>query len=185
MKKIYTLITAMLLAMTATTLSACYWDDDEELVYTLEGTWKGYMSVSSFWEGANYQTTYTEITFLRNPYRYKSGEGYWVDYYSRAPWDYVANHIEWTVEAGSIYVYFVEEDYEVAIHDYRLDGYHLVGWLRDGDNDVEFRLTQTSSPNWSSYDHWGYDGWYNNWYTRGNASDAKSAEKPRRVISQS
>ena len=75
------------------------------------------MYISTRYDGRVYDATYTEVTFLKNPYAYSSGEGYWVDYYSDAPWDYVANHIEWSVDYGTINVYFVEEGTSIRIRD--------------------------------------------------------------------
>ena len=100
------LLYAFAMMTTLFTLTSC---EDERIANTLEGTWSGNMYISTRYDGRVYDATYTEVTFLKNPYAYSSGEGYWVDYYSDAPWDYVANHIEWTVDFGTIRVYFVEE----------------------------------------------------------------------------
>lgn len=128
----------MLTLMAGMAFTSCEWDDDDAIAYTLEGTWKGNMYVNTYYNGNTYYATATEITFLRDPYRYSSGDGYWVDYYSRAPWDYVANHIRWTVNYGRIRVYFVEEGTELEIYDYRL-------------NDNRFTATlPTTTMTWSS-----------------------------------
>lgn len=87
------ILTAVLLSLATLSLSSC---DDEEIANTLEGTWKGDMYISSEWDGRYYDATYTEITFLKDPYAFSSGTGYWVDYYSDAPWDYVANRPNYT-----------------------------------------------------------------------------------------
>jgi len=158
MKKIYSM---MMIAMMAFTFTAC---EDEMIADTLEGTWSGNMYVSSYYNG-----------------------GYWVDYYSGAPWDYVANHISWRVDNGHITVYFIEDGTSVVIDNYHLSDSHFTGYIADGDNDVHFNLTHISSPNWDSYDTWGYDGWYYDSYwargTRagdGNDSIAVTTEKPVR-----
>ena len=75
MKKISTLITAMLAVLLSFTFTSC--DEDSDIAYTLEGTWKGNMYVSSTYNGRTYDTTYSEICFLRDPYTYSSGTGYW------------------------------------------------------------------------------------------------------------
>lgn len=179
---------AILLTMTAaTTLTSCEWWEDDAIAHTLEGTWKGNMYVTSYYDNRYYTATATEITFLRDPYRYSSGDGYWVDYYSGAPWDYVANHIRWTVDNRRIKVYFVEENTEVFIYDYHLNDDRFSGWIEDGDNDVEFNLYHTSSPNWSSYSYWGYDDWYGYDYWARTTPDADNdsttvPEKPKRII---
>ena len=95
------LLYAFAMMTTLFTLTSC---EDERIANTLEGTWSGNMYISTRYDGRVYDATYTEVTFLKNPYAYSSGEGYWVDYYSDAPWDYVANHIEWrqTTSSGAL-----------------------------------------------------------------------------------
>ncbi len=184
MKKIYTLLAIMLTCA----LTSCDWlTEDEDIAYTLEGTWQGEMYIKSTWGSRTYNSTYSEVTFLKDPYRYSNGDGYWVDYYSDAPWDYVANHISWRVDNGNIYVHFREEGTSVVISDYRLSNSRFSGYIADGDYDIHFNLTHISSPNWDRYSHWGYDGWYDEYYyarqTRGNGSDTTGvapAEKPIR-----
>ena len=56
MKKISTLITAMLAVLLSFTFTSC--DEDSDIAYTLEGTWKGNMYVSSTYNGRTYDTTY-------------------------------------------------------------------------------------------------------------------------------
>ena len=152
----------VLLAVLSMSFVSCEWNDDDEIAYTLEGTWKGNMYVSSEWDGRTYDATYSEICFLRDPYRYSSGTGYWVDYYSNTGWgrNYVANHIEWTVNYRTITVYFVEE-----------------GTIYDGESRVDFRLTHTSSPNWNNY-YYGWDDYYYDdyYYAKKNVIDFDSME---------
>ena len=182
MKKLYTL---MMMAMMALTFTAC---EDEYIADTLEGTWSGKMYVSSYYDGHNYYATRTEITFDIDPFRFTKGSGYWVDYYSGAPWDYVANHISWRVDDGCITVRFIEDGTSVVISDYRLSDEHFSGYIADGDNDVHFSLVHTSSPNWDNYDRWGYDDWYYDddyYWSRGTRaagadSTATKAERPVR-----
>ena len=183
-KLLYNILTMAIIATATVSFSSC---EDEQIAYTLEGTWRGDMHISSSYGGRSYNSTYTEITFVGDPYTLASGTGYWVDYYSNAPWDYVANHIEWEVRNRTIYIYFIEEDTSVRISDYRLNDNRFSGWLYDNGNNVEFNLIHTSSPNWSSYNYWGYDDWYYNGYyysrTRGEgASDSTAVEKPIRYI---
>lgn len=188
MKKIYNILAILLTIAAAATFTSCDWMEDEAIARTLEGTWKGNMYVSSYYDGYTYTATATEITFLRDPSRYSTGDGYWIDYYSGAPWDYVANHIRWTVDNKRIRVYFVEENTEVYIYDYRLNDDYFRGWLEDGDNDVEFSLYHVTSPNWSSYNRWGYDDWYDSYWSRQTRSaDAASTttnktEKPAKPV---
>lgn len=187
MKKIYSMRTMAMMAITAMTMSSC--DEDIAIATTLEGTWRGDMYVSSYWNGRDYYATATEITFNGDPFSWTRGTGYWVDYYSGAPWDYVANHIEWHVVNRNIEVYFVEEGTAVVIGDYRLTDNYFSGYIEDGDNDVEFRLRHIDSPNWDSYDRWGYDSWYGNYYyrTRSDAAavaDTMSTKRPVRQFAK-
>lgn len=182
MKKIYTML---MMAMMAMAFTSC---EDEYIAETLEGTWKGNMYISSYWDGRTYDATYTEVTFLKDPYTYASGAGYWVDYYSNAPWDYVANHIDWKVKNGTIYVYFVEEDATMEIRDYRLNSSRFYGTIYEDGHAVDFELYCTSHPYtyWDDY-RWGYNSWYDDYYywarTRsGDADSTKVMEKPKRFV---
>ncbi len=132
---------------------------------SLKGTWKGNLYISSNYNGKTYDATYSEITFLRDPYIYSSGSGYWVDYYSNAPWDYVANHIDWTVRNSVIYVHFIEDGDRLEIHDYRLNSNRFCGTIYESDHSVDFDLFNVTHPStyWDDY-IWGYDSWYDDYY---------------------
>lgn len=181
MKKIFTML---MMAMMALAFTSC---EDEMIADTLEGSWKGNMYISSYWNGRIYDATYTEITFLMDPLSLRSGSGYWVDYYSNAPWDYVANHIEWTVRDRVIHIYFIEEDTSIEVYDYRLSSSRFIGTLDDNGTMVDFDLYNVYHPNsyWDNY-HWGYNSWYDDPYwarTRGvDADSMKTIEKPRRFV---
>ena len=171
------IISAFALMTTLFTLTSC---DDQRIANTLEGTWRGNMYISSRYDGRVYDATYSEVTFLKDPYAYSSGKGYWVDYYSDAPWDYIANHIDWTVDFGTIKVYFVEEDTYVTIRDYHLDNVYFYGTINDSGRPVDFQLEHVSGRNWNSY-RWGYDSWYVG--TRsGDSTDTTKVEKPVRFV---
>ena len=163
MKKIYILLMMAIVATTAFTLAGCNVDDDDYIADTLEGTWRGKIVLTDDWSGLSYGYTQTDICFLRNPYRYSSGEGYWVDYYSSAPWDYVANHIEWNVVNGIIEVHFIEDNTWLEIRNYRIDYNYFVGTIYDDGTWADFKLRHISSPNWGSYDFYGYDYGYDYW----------------------
>ena len=70
MKKFYTLWTIALLAVLSLSFASCnfLWNDDDEIAYTLEGTWRGNMYVSMEWDGRVYDAIYSEVCFLRDPY---------------------------------------------------------------------------------------------------------------------
>jgi hypothetical protein len=182
MKKLfYNILTMAVIAIAAVSFSSC---EDAQIASTLEGTWKGNMYISTSYDGRTYDATYTEITFLKDPYAYSSGNGYWVDYYSNAPWDYVANHIDWKVDYGTIYIYFREEGTSMRISDYYLNDNRFHGTLDDNGYLVDFELYHTSSPNLNNYNYWGYDDWYG-YYSRTrsvSASDSTTVEKPVRYV---
>ena len=182
MKKMFTML---MMAMMALAFTSC---EDEYIANTLEGTWKGNMYISTYWGDYTYDATYTEITFLRDPYTYSSGSGYWVDYYSNAPWDYVANHIDWTVNNGVIKVYFIEEGSTIYISNYHLNSSRFTGTINDGGKPVDFDLYNVSHPYtyWDDY-YWGYDSWNDDYYwarTRGAAAtdSTNNVEKPKRFV---
>ena len=182
MKKIFTMLT---MAMMALAFTSC---EDEYIADTLEGTWTGNMYISSEWDGRYYDATSTEVTFLRDPFTFTSGSGYWVDYYSNAPWDYVANHIDWTVNNGVIKVYFIEEGSTIYISNYHLNSSRFTGTINDGGKPVDFDLYNVSHPYtyWDDY-YWGYDSWYDDYYwarTRGAAAtdSTNNVEKPKRFV---
>lgn len=99
--------------------------------------------------------------------------GYWVDYYDNNYWgnyNYVASHIEFTVNNRVITIYFVEDQTSVSIYDYSLSDSYFSGYieLRNGER-RHFQLRHITSPNWGGYDRWGYsyyDGYY---YSNENA----------------
>ena len=148
------LLYAFAMMTTLFTLTSC---EDERIANTLEGTWSGNMYIST-----------------------RSGEGYWVDYYSDAPWDYVANHIEWSVDYGTINVYFVEEGTSIRIRDYYLNNDRFYGTINDNGKPVDFELYRISGRNWSNY-NWGYDSWYIGTRSVDDADSAKK-EKPVRFV---
>lgn len=149
------LITMLCLLLTGLGFMSC---EDEFTAMTLEGTWEGDMYVYSEYNGKTYYATSTEIEFLTDPLRFTSGSGYWVDYYSRAPWDYYASHIKWTVKDRVIYVYFIEDDEQIEIWDYRLDDDRFCGTIHGWSNSTDFWMVHTSSPHWNDYEY-GWNTW--------------------------
>lgn len=170
----------MMLVLVATmglSLTSC---EDEDIANTLEGTWEGNTYMYSYYNGRYYQSTYSYVDFTLDPFHFTSGSGHWVDYYSNAPWDYVANHIDWRVRDGVIQIYFEEDNYTIYIERYALNDDHFTGTIYwDNDNDRNFDLVHTSSPNWNNY-YWGY-----NWYAPAKVkaqNGAASKERPQRVF---
>ncbi len=163
-----------LVAIMSFSLTSC--EQDEMIAVALDGNWRGNMYVS--YRVGNHDeycdASYSEVCFLRDPSRYASGRGYWVDYYNdyyRYGWqrNYIANHIEWEVVNGNIKIHFIEDGAYVTIYDYSLDNYHFSGWieLRHGGRQ-QFSLTHTSSPNYNDY-RWGIDRTYI--YSNGSSMD--------------
>ncbi len=183
MKKLTSLLTMLLLAVTSVSLTSC---EDEMIADTLEGTWEGNMYISSYYDNRYYDATYSEICFLRDPLSYTPGDGYWVDYYSRAPWDRWSSRIYWEVSNNVIYIDFLEDGGSIAIHDFSLNDNRFKGWFYDSDNVVcDFSLYHTSSPNWNNYDEWGY--WGGSWGAKGssfslNDSLTRSVESNNKLV---
>ena len=141
------------------------------------------MFLSSTWDNYTYAISYTQLCFNRDPYYYASGTGYWVDYYSDAPWDYVANHIEWQVRGGRIEVYLVEDNYTYFIEDYRLSDNIFRGRIYDNDTYLDFSMRHTSSPNWNSFDYYYYDDFYDYWYSNSAGFDGnENMRRGKKVV---
>lgn len=79
MKKFTTLLTMAFIALMSISFTSC--DDDSDIAYTLDGTWKGNMLV----EYGNHNALYSVIRFDQNDGFY-SGTGYWIDYFKGNYW---------------------------------------------------------------------------------------------------
>lgn len=156
------LLAPLLLLASLFTMTSC----DSFIATSLEGTWSGDMYMYSEWSGHRYNITSCDIEFIGDPFSMHSGTGYWVDYYSGAPWDYMAYHIRWTVENRVIKIRFLEDNYYVEIRDYNLEDRRFYGNVYyDGDHKY-FELYHISSPNWDNM-HYGYDYGYDYGYGYG------------------
>lgn len=184
MKK-FTFLSAMIMMMAmAFTFVSC--DDDEYIADTLWGVWEGDMHVWNDFDGQVYEAHRSVIQFDRDPDSYATGTGYWVDYYSNAPWDYFASHITWSVSNGRIRIYSYEDDTNFYIYDYSLSDNYFTGTIESEWGDpMDFRLRKTASPNWDDFD-WGWDSWYGYSALQNSASKTRSGdavqEKPVRHI---
>ena len=171
MKKIYTLFAMVMMALAFT---SC---EDEAIAYDLEGTWRGEMRIASYYNGKVYQTTYTEITFDKNPYEYASGTGTWVDYYDDYGWetDYVANHITWEVSNRVIKIWFRNERTYMEIRDYSLSDTRFEGTIYEDGHYVDFWMTKISRP--YRYDSYRWDYYdYDYYWARTRAEGGDSTE---------
>lgn len=156
MKKFITLLTMAFIALMSISFTSC--DDDSDIAYTLDGTWKGNMLV----EYGGVDAVYSVIHFDQTDGIY-SGTGYWIDYYQEDYWhgnNYIANRIRWTVCNKSIYIDFLDENSDGAIiSDYALSDRKFSGYVEvlGNGNRAYFELYRDSySYNWRDYD-WGYD----------------------------
>lgn len=162
----------MIIGLGTMMMTSC--DEDQMIGMNLEGTWVGNMYMVTEWSGHTYKATESEITFTSDPFRNTKGYGYWVDRYSGYRWDYVANHIRWRVQNRTLYVYFEEDRYEIAIYDFRVNNNRFQGWIDSDDGEsLKFDLVKVYDYeyDWDDYDYgWGYwDYYYNEWAKDGSA----------------
>lgn len=180
MKKLKFLFTMTMIALMSLSFSSC--DDDADVAYTLDGTWKGYLQTQISWDGRYYQSSTAQVTFNSG---YDSGDGYWLDMYSNAPWDYVENYITWKVRNGIIYITFHDTRETAEIRDYHLDndGYFYGSIsFNNGNTWADFKFIKTSAPNWNRYYRYGTDDWYHSWgyygsYAKEKTRAAQNGEK--------
>ena len=152
MKKFTTLLTMAFIALMSISLTSC--DEDSDIAYTLDGTWRGNMYV----QYGNVDATYSVIRFDQNDGIY-SGTGYWIDYFDRNYWhgnNYIANRITWTVRNRNIYITLLDENSDVVIYDYALGDRKFSGYVEaDNGNRAYFELSRDSY-NWRDDYDWGY-----------------------------
>ena len=177
MRHFTSLLATLALVLTPLAFVGC--DDDYEIADTLWGVWEGDMYVQSEWGGETYYSSYSVIQFDKAPTHDDSGTGYWVDYYSNAPWDYFASHIEWQVRDGRIAIYSYEDDVYYYIYDYSLTDSHFSGVIENAYGDpMEFYLRKTASPDWGDFD-WG---WGRSDYRGRDYSTRSPGDRPVRKI---
>ena len=156
MKKFTTLLTMAFIALMSISFTSC--DEDSDIAYTLDGTWRGNMYV----QYGNVDATYSVIRFDQNDGIY-SGTGYWIDYYQEDYWhgnNYIANRIIWTVRNRNIYITLLDENSDVVIYDYALGDRKFSGYVEaDNGNRAYFELSRDSY-NWRDDYDWGYSKQY-------------------------
>lgn len=183
MKKLYTIFAILMMAFTVTAFTSC--DDDENIAYNLAGVWQGNMYMQSEYNGRVYKASYSVLAFDKDPYRYAKGNGYWIDYYSNAPYDYYSSRIDWRVYNGEIQIYSRKEGVTYYISQYNMDDYYFTGYIDDGRNRQYFRLTKTSSPDWGDYNWNGYD-WDDDYYyapAKPKTKGSDQTQEPVRSVS--
>lgn len=165
------LLAPLLLLASLFTMTSC----DSFIATSLEGTWEGDMYMYSEWRGRYYYSSGCEVEFIGDPFSMHHGTGYWIDYYSNAPWDYMAYHIDWTVENRVIKIHFREDNYYIEIRDYNLDDRRFYGNVYYDGAQQYFELYHTSSPNWGDLHYGsGYGYGYGPYYapSRGEVNDS-------------
>lgn len=180
MKKITYYFSMIFMVVASLSLTSC--DEDADIAYALNGTWKGLMQTQQ----GTYQSNMSEVTFNSG---YDSGDGYWIDYYSNAPWDYVANRIYWKVSGTTIYITFRDTQEKAVIRNYHLDdnGYFC------GDIDfnstniwISFEFVKVDTPNWNKYYWYDTDEWNDSWgyYSNYAKTRADNREEQKGTIEQ-
>lgn len=169
MKRLYSLITVMLIGIASLcTLTSCE-DDAQEVAYTLEGSWTGYLDtyVEDRWgvSGEEYRVTFTFIRNNSNQSDYDgstSGRGIEIGYNVNDRYcDYYRSIFSWYVEDSygafnnkpTIVITYDDGCWNpIYIYDYRINGNRFNGYMDDGTNrDISFDL----------YYDGGFD--YNDW----------------------
>lgn len=190
MKRFTSLLASLAVACLSLTFVGC--DEDYEVADTLWGVWEGNMYVENYYNGMSYRSSYSVIQFDLSPNKYDAGTGYWVDYYSNAPWDYFASHIEWVVSDGEIKIYSYEDDSYFYIYDYSLSDHHFSGYIvSEYGEPMKFYLKKTASPDWNDFDWgWGYTIGYSREGVNRSATGTKNQaidfgeDKPVRSIGE-
>ena len=179
-RKITSLLTVVLVLTMSLSFQSC--SEDQEIGYTLAGTWEGNLGIEYEYDNQRYQSVYSEVYFENDPFRYTSGDGYWIDYYRDYGWgrNYIANHITWKVRNQVIYIHFVEENSNIEIGNYRLDDDYFTGVIYLDGRSARFSLKHTSSPNWNNY-VFGYDGFYDYGWAKSDGP-ANPVSAPRRHL---
>ena len=161
MKKIFTLITMAVLALTFAACDNRYYDDyyrgsdyyDSEDAFVLEGTWTGYID-TYYWDrwGLTGNSYRTAMNFVRRDSY--GGWGYEVDYNLDSPYEnYAYCEFEWEVYRGDILITYADSKWNtVAIYDYALSSNRFWGYMDDGTSrDIAFELFYDGNFNWQPY----------------------------------
>ena len=130
MKKLMSFITVLFIGLSTLALTSC--DEDDMIGYTLQGTWEGKIYSTCTIDGETYSVSKSLIEFSTDPFTNRYGYGYWVDYYSRAPWDRWSSRIYWEVSNNVIYIDFLEDGGSIAIHDFSLNDNRFKGLFGSG-----------------------------------------------------
>ena len=161
MKKLRTIITAVLLSFVGFTFVACDDDWDEmfddfeniEEANVLYGTWEGYLG--TYYEdrwGVGGEDYITTIRFDKPYHDSSSGRGYEVDR-NRVTGEYYYCEFRWMIDRGEIVIIYDDNIYEpVYIYDYVLTKNRFRGYMDDGTNrEIRFDFRYVSHFDWGVY----------------------------------
>jgi len=180
MKKFTTIFKTMLIALTGImTMSSCE-DDAQEVAYTMEGSWTGYIDTYFEdrwgWSSDEYRVTFTFLRNSGNSYDYDwstSGRGIETGYNVNDRYkDYYQSYFTWYVDDdydGPVITIRYEDDpwNPVYIYDYRISNSRFSGYMDDGTNrDIKFDLYYDGNFN--------YNGWRSYSPTRSTGKSVRS-----------
>lgn len=162
MKKIYTILALALVGCMPWLLTSCE-SEDEQIVYNLEGIWRGQIQSTYYYNryGRTTEYTDTQIEFNHDSYGYARGRGREVDYSSYGYGEVV--YFNYTVRNGEIYLDY-DDGSHIIIYNWEMYGNTFRGEFHDyrtGEYLASFSLYRVSGGWDSSFT--GYD-WYDDWY---------------------
>ena len=158
MKRTLSFFRILIKALVGLGFTSC--DEDIITGSSIQGVGSGKMYATSEWDGYTYTSSRTEIEFYGDDMNVTRGSGYWIDRYSRAPWDYFYSPFTYRVNRGVIYIHFLFDDGEVTISDYSVQGDRFLGYLNEsGEKFVLYKVSD--GVEWDDYTP-GYD--WNDYY---------------------
>lgn len=178
MKKIFTLLNAVVLLSLCALFTACERDEDVEESMVLSGSWQGNWGMYYEYQYRDgyvrrFDSYDTDIEFTPD-YRYAThGYGYQVDWYREGPYERLSYRFNWSIHNGVIHItYPANHHYDVDIYDYYLSNNYFSGSFSSGGD--AFRLRKLSDFYWDDY--YGYDYYEWGWTTwdaktRGNKAN--------------
>ena len=153
MNKMFSFFRVALLALIGLTFTSG--DEDILTGSSIQGIWSGNMYVTSDWNGRTYTSSRTEIEFYGDDMNVTRGSGYWMDRYSRAPWDYYYSPFTYQVQNGVIHITFLFDGGMVDISNYSVSGNRFTGRL-DYTNESFVLYKVDSDIDWDYYGEPGY-----------------------------
>ena len=165
MKKLYSIITMTIICISSMfTLTSCE-DEAQEVAYTLEGSWTGYIDTYIYdrWglRGDEYRVNFTFRRYSGNMNNYNgstSGYGIETGYNINNPYrDVYRSTFTWYVEDNyyayhkpTIIITYDDNIFNrVYIYDYRISGNRFSGYIDDGTNrEIRFDLYYDNDSRW-------------------------------------